>query len=77
MNSIDTDSFIQKLKEYDEAFDFYMDYGKLPDSLPQGNFSFLPIGQRMKANSRLNRHKRRNRDWNKVQSLWLLTPAAP
>ena len=36
MNSIDTDSFVQKLKGYDEAFDFYMDYGKLPDSLPSG-----------------------------------------
>lgn len=36
------DEMAQKLKEYDEAFDFYMDAGKLPEQIPQddilGNF---------------------------------------
>lgn len=29
MNTPQINDFTQKLKEYDEAFDFYMDYGKL------------------------------------------------
>ena len=35
------------------------------------------VDYKMKANSRVNIHKRKNRDWKKAQSLWLLTPAAP
>ena len=27
----------KKLQEYDEAFDFYMDKGRLPETLPQGD----------------------------------------
>ena len=30
MNTPQNNVFAQKLKEYDDAFDFYMDYGKLP-----------------------------------------------
>ena len=53
MNSIDTDSFVQKLKEYDEAFDFYMDYGKLPDNLPSGDLLGGFIGQTIQDNPQL------------------------
>lgn len=53
MSSIDTDNFVQKLKEYDEAFDFYMDYGKLPDNLPQGDLLGGLIGQTIQDNPQL------------------------
>ena len=53
MNSIDTDSFVQKLKEYDEAFDFYMDYGKLPDNLPSGDLLGGVIAQTIQDNPQL------------------------
>ena len=53
MNSIDTDSFVQKLKEYDEAFDFYMDYGKLPDNLPSGDLLGGFIAQTIQDNPQL------------------------
>lgn len=53
MNYIDTDSFVQKLKEYDEAFDFYMDYGKLPDNLPSGDLLGGFIGQTIQDNPQL------------------------
>lgn len=53
MNAIETDSFAQKLKDYDEAFDFYMDYGKLPDNLPQGDLLGGFIGQTIQDNPQL------------------------
>lgn len=53
MNAIDTDSFVQKLRDYDEAFDFYMDYGKLPDNLPQGDLLGGFIGQTIQDNPQL------------------------
>lgn len=37
MNTPQINDFTQKLKEYDEAFDFYMDYGKLPDNIRKGD----------------------------------------
>ncbi len=27
----------KKLQEYDEAFDFYMDRGEMPDTIPEGD----------------------------------------
>ncbi|MDE5999887.1 MAG: hypothetical protein K2H04_07450 [Bacteroidaceae bacterium] len=53
MNNIDADSFAQKLKDYDEAFDFYMDYGKLPDKLPYGDLLGGFIGQTIQDNPQL------------------------
>ena len=47
------DDFAQKIKEYDEAFDFYMDYGKLPDNLPHGDLLGGLIGQTIKDNPQL------------------------
>ena len=47
------DDFAQKIKEYDEAFDFYMDYGRLPDNLPHGDLLGGLIGQTIKDNPQL------------------------
>ena len=47
------DELAQKIKEYDEAFDFYMDYGKLPDNLPHGDLLGGLIGQTIKDNPQL------------------------
>lgn len=47
------DDLAQKVKEYDEAFDFYMDYGKLPDNLPHGDLLGGFIGQTIQDNPQL------------------------
>lgn len=47
------DDFAQKIKEYDEAFDFYMDYGRLPDNLPHGDLLGGLIGQTIQDNPQL------------------------
>ena len=47
------DELSQKIKNYDEAFDFYMDYGKLPDNLPQGDLLGGYIEQTIKDNPQL------------------------
>jgi hypothetical protein len=49
----DEESFAQKLKDYDEAFDFYMDCGRLPDSLSQGDPLGDFIGQTIQDNPQL------------------------
>lgn len=51
MNNVYTDSFAQKLKAYDEAFDFFMDYGRLPEHLPQGVLLGEAIKQTIKDNT--------------------------
>ena len=53
MNTVDEDSFAQKLKDYDEAFDFYMDYGRLPDNLSHGDLLGGLIGQTIQDNPQL------------------------
>lgn len=53
MSNIDADHFVQKLKDYDEAFDFYMDYGELPDSLPHGDLLGEFIDQTIQDNPQL------------------------
>lgn len=53
MINIDSDNFAQKLKDYDEAFDFYIDHGRLPDSLPQGDLLGGFIGQTIQDNPQL------------------------
>ena len=53
MNTVDEDSFAQKLKDYDEAFDFYMDYGRLPDNLSHGDLLGGFIGQTIQDNPQL------------------------
>ena len=53
MNTVQTNDFAQKLKEYDEAFDFYMDYGKLPETLPKGDLLGELIGQSIQDNPQL------------------------
>lgn len=49
----DEESFAHKLKDYDEAFDFYMDCGRLPDSLSQGDLLGDFIGQTIQDNPQL------------------------
>ena len=53
MSKADEESFAQKLKDYDEAFDFYMDCGRLPDSLSQGDPLGDFIGQTIQDNPQL------------------------
>ena len=53
MNIIDSDSFSQKLKNYDEAFDFYMECGKLPDNLFQEDLLGNLIKQTIQDNPQL------------------------
>jgi uncharacterized protein with von Willebrand factor type A (vWA) domain len=43
----------QKLKEYDEAFDFYMDVGRLPDQIPPDDVLGGFIGQIIDENPQL------------------------
>ena len=50
---VDEESFAQKLKDYDEAFDFYMDCGRLPDNLSQGDLLGGFIGQTIQDNPQL------------------------
>ena len=47
------DDFAQKLKEYDEAFDFYMDHGKLPENMSHGDLLGGLIGQTIQDNPQL------------------------
>lgn len=49
----DEESFAHRLKDYDEAFDFYMDCGRLPDSLSQGDPLGDFIGQTIQDNPQL------------------------
>lgn len=42
-----------KLQEYDEAFDFYMDRGQLPESIPQGDLLGGFISQTIQDNPQL------------------------
>ena len=53
MNTTQPDDFAQKLKEYDEAFDFYMDYGKLPENMSHGDLLGGLIGQTIQDNPQL------------------------
>ena len=46
-------NLIQRLKEYDEAFDFYMDAGRLPDQIPKGDMLGLLISQTIDENPQL------------------------
>lgn len=39
----------KKLQEYDEAFDFYMDRGQLPDSIPHGDLLEVSSARRFKT----------------------------
>lgn len=52
MNEGMTD-IIKKLQEYDEAFDFYMDRGQLPDSIPHGDLLGGFISQTVQDNPQL------------------------
>lgn len=47
------EEFAQNIKEYDEAFDFYMENGKLPDNLPYGDLLGGFIGQTIQDNPQL------------------------
>lgn len=49
----DEESFAQKLKDYDEAFDFYMECGRLPDNLSHGDLLGGVIGQTIQDNPQL------------------------
>ena len=53
MNTVDEESLAQKLKDYDEAFDFYMDCGRLPDNFSQGDLLGGFIGQTIQDNPQL------------------------
>ncbi len=53
MNTLQTNDIAQKLKEYDEAFDFYMDFGKLPGNLPEGDLLGGFIGRTLQDNPQL------------------------
>lgn len=53
MNTPQNNDFDQKLKEYDEAFDFYMDYGKLPESMSKGDLLGGFIVQTIQDNPQL------------------------
>ena len=43
----------KKLQEYDDAFDFYMDRGQLPDNIPQGDLLGGFISQTVQDNPQL------------------------
>lgn len=43
----------KKLQEYDEAFDFYMDRGEMPDTIPEGDMLGGFIGQTLHENPQL------------------------
>ena len=43
----------KKLQEYDEAFDFYMDRGEMPDTIPEGDMLGGFIGQTLHKNPQL------------------------
>lgn len=53
MNTPQNNDFGQKLKEYDEAFDFYMDYGELPESMSKGDLLGGFIAQTIQDNPQL------------------------
>ena len=53
MNTPQNNVFAQKLKEYDDAFDFYMDYGKLPENMSKGDLLGGLIGQTIQDNPQL------------------------
>lgn len=53
MNTPQNNDFDQKLKEYDEAFDFYMDYGKLPENMSKGDLLGGFIVQTIQDNPQL------------------------
>ena len=53
MNTPQNNDFAQKLKEYDDAFDFYMDYGKLPENMSKGDLLGGLIGQTIQDNPQL------------------------
>ena len=53
MNTPQNNDFAQKLKEYDEAFDFYMDYRKLPENMSKGDLLGGFIGQTIQDNPQL------------------------
>lgn len=53
MNTPQNNDFAQKLKEYDEAFDFYMDYGKLPENMSKGDLLGGFIVQTIQDNPQL------------------------
>ena len=53
MNTPQNNDFAQKLKEYDDAFDFYMDYGKLPENMSKGDLLGGFIGQTIQDNPQL------------------------
>lgn len=44
----------QKLQEYDAAFDFYMDRGQMPETIPQGDILGGIVGQAIEENLLLN-----------------------
>ena len=50
---ITDNDLVQKLKEYDEAFDFYMDVGRLPDQIPPDDILGGFIGQIIDENPQL------------------------
>ena len=52
MNNEMTD-ITSKLQQYDEAFDFYMDRGQLPESIPQGDLLGDIISQTIQDNPQL------------------------
>ena len=52
MNDEITD-IAEKLQKYDEAFDFYMDRGQLPDSIPPGDLLGGVIRQTVQDNPQL------------------------
>ena len=43
----------KKLQEYDEAFDFYMDRGEMPDTIPEGDLLGGFLGQTLHDNPQL------------------------
>ena len=47
------DDIAKKLQEYDDAFDFYMDRGQLPDTIPDGDPLGDFIGQTIQDNPQL------------------------
>lgn len=65
MNTPKINDFTQKLKEYDEAFDFYMDYGKLPDNIRKGDLLGGFIGQTIQDNPQLESRIRSGRNCSK------------
>lgn len=47
------DDYSQRLQEYDETFDFYMDYGQLPSKMPKEDMLGDFIGQTIDDNPQL------------------------